>query len=152
MEQSIRGQNSPVMETANPLIDSKLRGVEFLKTFVGKPYQDFDACGNYLGCFEPLYHLYGDLPKYALPKAKEGYFAEGFARILENFEKVDTPEILDMIVFRFGRDILHVGIFIGGGKFFHVQRGSAFEIRRLFHYENKILGYFKAKSHLARKY
>ena len=126
--------------------------VKLIKTLVGKPYRDFDEQGNYIGCFEPLYLIYDNLPKYPLPQAKERYFAEGFAHILDNFERTLTPRAPDVIVFRFARDILHIGVFLEGGKFFHVQRGSAFEIQRLFHYENKILGYYKAKSHLARKY
>lgn len=124
---------------------------DFLKSLVGRPYRDFDAEGNYLGCFEPLYLLYPDLPKYPLPKSSKAYFSLGTQRIFENFEQVEMPKTLDMILFCFRKDMLHVGIYVEGRKFLHVQRGSAFEIQRLALYENKILGYYKPKSCLTRK-
>ena len=129
----------------------------------------FAEGGNYIGCFEPLYEVYENLPKYPLPEVEAGYFAHAMYRILENFEQVEIPESLDVIVFRFLGGILHFGIFLEAGtqghpdiytsrvsatsqgKFLHVQRGSAFEIQRLSIYENKVLGYFKAKPHLKRK-
>lgn len=120
--------------------------IEMLKTLVGQPYRDFDEYGHYLGCFEPMYLLYPNLPKYPLPKLKEVYCKRGIQLILENFKKVANPEPLDLIVFCFRGEHLHVGIFLEAGKFFHVQRGSAFEIQRLSLYENKILGYFKVKN------
>ncbi|MEI8377721.1 MAG: hypothetical protein WCF95_04195 [bacterium] len=122
-----------------------------LQALVGRPYRDFDEAGNYIGCFEPLYEIYENLPKYPLPEVEAGYFAHAMYRILENFEQVEIPESLDLIVFSFLGGILHFGIFLEAGKFLHVQRGSAFEIQRLSIYENKVLGYFKAKPHLKRK-
>lgn len=131
------------------MLDSTI--IAHLKSFVGRPYTDFDEGGNYIGCFEPLYLIYETLPKYHLPQAKKAYFAEGFQRILENFDLSDVPQPLDVIVFSFGQDILHIGVLLEAGKFFHVQRGSTFEVQRIFPYRNKIIGYYKAKSHLARK-
>lgn len=140
-----------------------------LETLVGRPYQDFDEAGHYIGCFEPLYLIYPQLPKYPLPEGEKSYFPLAFKRILEHFEKTETPQTLDLIVFRFRSDILHIGIFLGAGtqghpdmyasqgsatsqgKFLHVERGSAFEIRRLGPYANKILGYYKVKYLSVRK-
>lgn len=143
--ESIRGGESPEIN------GGQLRNIEYLKTLVGKKYKDFDEAGHYIGCFEPLYLLYDNLPKYPLLEGEEDSFSQGYNRILENFEKTESPKPLDLIVFRFRGDILHVGILLEARKFFHVQRGSTFEVRRLLLYENKILGYYRAKKHLTRK-
>lgn len=92
-----------------------------ISTIIGKPYRDFDEAGNYIGCFEPLYDIYANLPKFQLPEVEASYFAYPIFHISENFKQVKTPKEFDLIVFRFPGNILHVGIFLEGGKFLHVQ-------------------------------
>ena len=66
--------------------------IEKLKTFVGEPYRQFDEEGNYIGCFAPLYHIWGDSPRYPLPESESSYFDVAFLCLLENFEVVFASE------------------------------------------------------------
>jgi hypothetical protein len=116
--------------------------LDFLKSCVGRPYKDFDAQGNYIGCFEPLYLLWPELPRFKLPERQSAYFAVAYFHFLQNFSPVKVPKPLDVAVFRFPGDIFHVGVYISQTNFIHVQRGNYFEIRRLRQFEKYKIGDF----------
>jgi hypothetical protein len=116
-----------------------------LVKLVGKPYQEFDEDGNYIGCFEPMYFLYPHLPKFRLPENKEIFFNFALGKIEENFNKIPLNEICagDIVVFRQPNNILHLGVYLGSFRLIHTYKKLKMMINKIDLNNKRIIGGYR---------
>jgi|GEM_PF-1329251 len=121
--------------------------IEELKTLVGRPYTEFDKAGNYFGCFEPLYFLYPEAPRFKLPENKEDFYDFALNRIQETLEQIDCNEISegDVIVFKHPFNVLHIGIYLGDFKIIQVFKNSTMTINKIDLDNKRIVGVFRER-------
>lgn len=125
--------------------------VSKLKTLVGQEYQAHDDLGNYIGCFAPLYYVWRDLPRYALPECECDYFATALDGLLEAFDEVegevyDVLKPFDVVVLRLPMGMLHVGVYLGKNEFLHVERGSRVDITRFSRLSHRVFAILRRGS------
>jgi cell wall-associated NlpC family hydrolase len=116
-----------------------------LKTLLGQEYYDYDAEGNYIGCFAPVSFLWPQLPRYAPPDCLDDYFGSAFGALLDEFERIDEGWLkpTDIVVLRPPRGYLHVGVYLGQNEILHVQRGGRVEITRLSRLSHRIFAFLR---------
>lgn len=118
-----------------------------LKSLLGKDYEENDADGKYIGCFEPLYFLYNYLPRYSLDEA-DSAFEFPYKKLLEDFRELyegETPNVGDVAVFKLRGDVLHCGVFIDESRIIHVRQGHQHEIHPVRLFRASLYGVLRPK-------
>lgn len=105
---------------------------------VGRPYEDFDENGHYIGCFYPVYRLYPHLKRYKLrTNDKNKQFNYCLSKMRKNFEFIlqKDAKVGDVIMTDI-KGIFHVGLFLGYGKILHLFKGGTLQIGKIKQFRN----------------
>ena len=120
--------------------------------YIGLPYQDKGRDANGIDCWGLVRLVYKEEFNVELPSFTDEYVSETRDSIQElisiqkeSWEKTDTPEAGDVIVFRILGLDSHVGIYIGNNKFLHALENHSSVIESLdsVHWKNRVSGIFK---------
>lgn len=126
--------------------------------YVGLPYSLRGRDESGIDCWGLVRLVYKEQFDIELPSLVELYpdgsedtvyqkLAEDIAIRKEKWEEVASPDVGDIVLLRHNGFPVHVGIFIGDGKFLHAFGGTHSVVDRLtsVHWRNRIVGYFKYK-------
>lgn len=123
--------------------------------YVGIPFKEKGRDESGLDCWGLVRLWYKnelgvDLPSYlnVYSHTKEKVVAETIAaESSAHWRSVDTPERGDVVLLRVMGLPWHVGVYLGGNKFLHVQQGCDSIIENLdsTRWRNRILGYVRMK-------
>lgn len=69
---------------------------------------------------------------------------DDFKRLFR-FEKIEKPEYLCIILFKFSKRT-HVGVYIGGGEFVHATEDYGVILDKLHRWKKLVTGYYKVDS------
>lgn len=110
--------------------------------------RNFDGCD----CWGLLYLIYKDFLKIELPTYANEYENTSDEKVLgkivnENkvtWNEIISPSIFDAVLFRIKGQPMHVGVFIGDGKFIHCLHNVGVSIEKLksIMWRNRIIGYY----------
>ena len=103
-----------------------------LKTLENKPYCELHHDGTYLGCFEPMYFIYDDLPRYKADKENIS-FDSTYSRLLEHFEEIPYHKAAagDLVIFKIYGKLLHCAVMLDKTNLIHVFKEDKHRIHRL---------------------
>ena len=123
---------------------SEEMNLEKLTKTIGKKYQETDENGNYIGCFEPMYMLYPDIPRFQFLQNVD-YFSHSLEKIKETLKEIRKEEIKegDIIVFKMPRKVLHIAVYIGNGKIIQTFKNSSMQINKVNLDSKRIIGVYR---------
>lgn len=120
---------------------------------VGKPYQELDENGNYLGCFEPVYFLHPNSPRFKLPQNRSNYFRFAFLKITKLTKQIakEKIQIGDIVVLEYPNKVLHIGVYLGDYKIIQTFKNSSLSINKIDLNNNRIIGIYRIENNLRKE-
>jgi lipoprotein Spr len=124
IESHLKGYYSQVF-SINPLIISDISLYGFMEPWLGTPYRYGGKSKSGIDCSGFVNTIY----KEALCTNMTG----GSAELYKQVEHISKDELRegDLVFFRIRRNISHVGIYLGDGKFIHASRSSGVIVSNL---------------------
>jgi len=112
-------------------------------TILDNPYRETDEYGNWMGCLDPLYYFYPNVPKHKRPRTKAMSFLR--EKLEEHFTKIDKCDIMpiDVILCLMGSRTLHIGIYLGDDLVMEVSKGRIVEINQFDIEDKRIIGVYR---------
>ena len=105
--------------------------------------EGFDCYGIDLEVWK-IHGIYLPDVDYEKPEQYEEVFLEMLEKV--QYEKVDFPTELCIIVFRVRGEPTHTGIYLGEGLFIHSTKNYGVIVEPLHRWESRVEGYYKVSS------
>ena len=122
-----------------------------VNALIGCPYkvhgrsieEGFDCYGVDIEVYK-IHGMYLPDIDYDNPEQYEDVFEEMHGKV--EYEKIDNPQILCIIVFRVRGESTHTGIYLGDGLFIHATKDKGVRAEPLHRWINRVEGYYKVSS------
>ena len=112
---------------------------------LGNNYKETDENGFFYGCFEPMYLIHPDCPRFKKPMELKEYSSFAIKNILRLFNKVENPQEDDIIVLKLPNEIIHIGLYLGDNKICETFKNGKLHIKEINILKHRYVGYFRMK-------
>jgi cell wall-associated NlpC family hydrolase len=132
---------------------------DFINRILKMPFKEHGRDYSGGDCWSPVYLAYRDVLGIELPSFIDDYVNAGDTKasrrvihdiILSqkrNWESVDKPQALDVVLFRFGDTETHLGLMVDKSRFIHCEKKINTVIERIdsAKWKNRIEGIYRLK-------
>jgi cell wall-associated NlpC family hydrolase len=124
-----------------------------LNKYIQVPFLEKGRSKEGWDCWGLAFVIYKDVLGIHLPLYIEDYVSTGQKDLLGNliteekrkWQQVDQPQKFDLMIIRLRGRPMHIGLYLGGGKFIQALEKSGTVIERVdsIAWKNRILGYYR---------
>lgn len=126
-----------------------------IEKYIGLPYKDNGRDITGIDCWGLVRLYYKQELGIELPSYVDQYIGltstnikESIISYRDNWDKVETPQLNDLILFRILGEPTHIGLYLGENKFLHIRDGydSVIESTNSINWSKRIEGYYRYRA------